>query len=1163
MKSERISALKAALRQRVLVIDGPTGTAVHKLNLKAEDYGGPDQEGCCENLAMTRPEILTTVVEDYLRVGADIAKTGTFSGTPLVLAEFSLGDKAYQINKKIAELTRQAADRFSTAQKPRWVAGSIGPTTKAISVTGGITFEELVSNFEVQAEGLYDGGIDYFLIETCQDTRNIKAALLAIDRVNAKKGFALPAAVSGTIEPMGTMLAGQSAEALSVSLHHRDLLYIGLNCATGPEFMTEHIRALANLSPWPIACAPNAGLPDEEGRYLETPEMMSRVLKAFGDKGWLNLIGGCCGTTVSHIEAFARLAPQLKPRSLPDLKDRSFLSGIELLEVSEDVRPVLVGERTNVIGSRKFKQLIAEGKWEEGTEIARRQIKNQAQIIDVCLADPDRDEMSDMKTFLEILIKKITTPLMIDSTDAAVIKESLTYSQGKAIINSINLEDGEERFESVCPMARQFGAAVIVGTIDDDPQQGMGVSLERKLEIAERSFQLLTTKYGIPKEDIYWDALVFPCGTGDPQYVGSAVHTINAVRALKEKFPGTKTVLGVSNISFGLPQAGREVLNSVFLYHCTKAGLDLAIVNSEKLERFAEIPEVEIQLCDDLLYNRGADPIKAFNEYFGQRSTKKREPKENLKLEERLPRYIIEGSKDGLVADLDEALQTLKPLEIINGPLMAGMDEVGKLFNENKLIVAEVLQSAEAMKAAVNHLKPLMEKSAASLRGRVVLATVKGDVHDIGKNLVEIILSNNGFEVINLGIKIPSADLIEANKKYKPQIIGLSGLLVKSAQQMVETASDMASAGIGTPILVGGAALSRNFVDRKIAPAYTTGTVEYANDAMDGLELAKQIVEDDKFEGLKKKISARRIALAATKSIAVVAGPATEARSASVSIIDSPVRPPDFDRHILKLPLDQVWPWINPLMLFGKHLGVNGQHIRAFEDSQKARELREDAGFQKALQIRDLMEEVKAESKKWMSAQSVYQYVRAESVGNSLRFWNPSTSMSKVEWKFQRQQGGEGYCLSDFVNPADAAADHICLFVTSAQGPAREMSDEYKAKGEYLKSHALLSLALETAEAAAEFLHSRIRAQWGFADDPEMTMMARFQARYRGKRYSFGYPACPELEYQKELFEFLKPQEIGVELTDGFMMAPESSVSAIVFSHPQAVYFGVKSATAA
>ncbi|MBI3544725.1 MAG: homocysteine S-methyltransferase family protein, partial [Deltaproteobacteria bacterium] len=581
-----MTKITEALDKRILVLDGAMGTAIQDKNLAADDFGGPDLEGCNEYLVITRPQVISDIHEAYLKAGCDVVETNTFGGTPLVLDEYGLGARAHEINLAAAKLARAAADKFSTPDKPRFVAGSIGPTTKAISVTGGVTFDVLADNFYAQAKALAEGGVDYLLLETCQDTRNIKAAFVGIDRLFAELGRELPVAVSGTIEPMGTMLAGQSVEALYTSLMHRDLLYIGLNCATGPEFMTDHIRSLARLSKFRVACVPNAGLPDENGCYLETPDMVAGVLRRFLSSGWVNLLGGCCGTHAGHIAALAKLASEHKPRVAAPAR-ASTLSGVDFLEITDEMRPVIVGERTNVIGSKKFKELIVDDKFEEATDIARAQVKNGAHIIDVCLANPDRDEMADMKRFLEIAVKKIRAPLMIDSTDEKVLAMSLTYSQGKAIINSINLEDGEERYEKVLPLAKKFGAALVVGTIDDDPQQGMGVTRQRKLEIAERSYKLLTEKYGIPPEDIYWDPLVFPCATGDAQYVGSAVETIEGIRLIKQKFPGTRTVLGISNVSFGLPAAGREVLNSVFLYHCVQAGLDLAIVNSEKLQRYA------------------------------------------------------------------------------------------------------------------------------------------------------------------------------------------------------------------------------------------------------------------------------------------------------------------------------------------------------------------------------------------------------------------------------------------------------------------------------------------------------------------------------------------------------------------------------------------------
>jgi 5-methyltetrahydrofolate--homocysteine methyltransferase len=1161
-RAERVKSLTEAAEKRILVLDGAMGTAIQTKDLTAKDFGGDAYEGCNEYLCLTRPDVIREIHEMHLAAGADIVETDTFGSTPVVLDEYGLGARAHELNVVAAKLAREAAKNYSTPERPRFVAGSIGPTTKAISVTGGITFEELIENFYVQAKALFEGGVDYLLVETAQDTRNVKAALLGIEKAFDELGERIPVAVSGTIEPMGSMLAGQTVEALVTSLEHWDLFYLGLNCATGPEFMTDHIRTLAGMSPFRVACVPNAGLPDENGCYLESPKMMSTVLDRFVSQGWVNFVGGCCGTQCTHTQAFAELVEGKKPHVVPKIS-RSSLSGIDYLEITDELRPVIVGERTNVIGSRKFKELIVADKFDEASEIARLQTKKGAHLIDVCLANPDRNEMDDVRRFLEMLIRKSKAPIMIDSTDEKVIAMALTYCQGKSMINSINLEDGEERFEKVVPLAKKFGAALVVGTIDEDPEQGMGVSRQRKLAIAERSYELLTKKYGVREEDIYWDPLVFPCGTGDAQYVGSALETVEGLRLIKQRFPKTKTVLGISNVSFGLPNAGREVLNAVFLYHCVQAGLDLAIVNSEKLERYAALPEEDRTLSENLLFNRGEDPVAAFAAHFRARKTKVKKDKSSIPLAERLANYIIEGSKDGLTADLDEALKSQRPLEVINGPLMKGMDEVGRLFNANKLIVAEVLQSAEAMKAAVGHLEPFMEKSESSTRGKVLLATVKGDVHDIGKNLVEIILSNNGFQVINLGIKVPPEQLIKAIGEHRPDIVGLSGLLVKSALQMVITADDFAKAGITTPILVGGAALSSNFVDRQIAKAYSTGTVAYASDAMSGLDLAKTIVHPEQFEALKSQLAERRAKISQTVSAAPsVAAPVKQVRSASVPVLTGIPSPEDFDRHVwIDNPkIDQIWNFINPMMLYGRHLGIKGDLIRALSRAEASRQLpRELENLdEKTRSVWEAVEAVKREYRNtpYLRPVAIYQFFKASSEGNQLHLYD-GTGKSAATFTFPRQAKDKMLCLSDYVHPDRKAGDNVALFVVSVGQAIRELSEKFKIEGEYLKSHIIQALALESAEAYAEYLHSQIRRLWGFADSPEMTMLERFQAKYHGKRYSFGYPACPNLSDQGALFRVLQPEAIGVSLTEGDMMEPEAAVSALVFHHPKASYFSV------
>lgn len=1185
-KTERLArrqALETALSTRILVLDGAMGTMLQDRNLTAEDFGGPALEGCNENLVLTRPDVILDVHRAYFQAGSDIVETNTFGSGPTVLAEYNLADKAFEISRRAAELAREAAAEFDTAARMRFVAGSIGPTTKSLTLTGGITFDELTENYYEQCSGLLAGGADILLLETCNDTRNVKAGLAAIDRLGKELDFEIPTMVSCTIEQMGTMLAGQPADAFYTSISHAKLLSVGLNCATGPEFMTDHMRSLHELSSTRISCYPNAGLPNEEGLYLETPETLSTQLAKFVDHGWINIIGGCCGTRPDHIKAIADMVRGKTPRATPTATHRTLFSGIETVEADDSNRPLIVGERTNVIGSRLFKDMVAEEKWEEATEIARRQVRNGAHIIDVCLQSSDRDEINDIPYFYDKLIRKIKAPVMIDTTDSHSVELSLTYCQGKSIINSVNLEDGEEKFERICPLAKKYGAALVVGTIDEDPVQAQAFTRERKLAVAKRSVELLTTKYGIAPEDIIIDPLVFPCATGDENYIGGAVETIEAIRLIKQKIPYVKTVLGISNISFGLPAAAREVVNSVFLYYCTKAGLDLAIVNAEKLERFASIPEEERRLAEALL--RNSPPINvpedhrdfallevvpedwreqsrevkiavnqfhiaAVSDHFRGAAKKEKKKASDLPLDERLANYIIEGTKDGLIPDLDKKLaEGMAPLDVVNGPLMAGMSEVGRLFNKNELIVAEVLQSAEAMKAAVSHLEQFMEKADTAARGKIVLATVKGDVHDIGKNLVEIILANNGYRVVNLGIKVPAEDLIKAYREHKPDAIGLSGLLVKSAQQMVTTAGDLKDAGIDVPLLVGGAALSEKFTFTKIGPNYSAPTF-YAKDAMTGLRLMNEIMDPElRAEVLSKHIFSY-----------VPAAPTQKAEATPVSVGE--VRSPKV-RADLQIPpapyldrkkreganLPDVWSYINPHMLYGRHLGFKGRAGLSFEKSLAERD-------PKALELFHAVEDVKHDAVKFMKVRAVWQYVEAERDGNALQLFSPGGSSPIATFQFGRQAKSDGLCLSDYaLERSESDRDHVALFVVTAGGGVIEHSEAAKQAGEYFKAHALQALGIETAEAAAEWLHRRIREDWGFPDAPTMTMQERFTSRYRGKRYSFGYPACPNLEDQTKLFQLLQPGDIGVELTEGFMMEPEASVSALVFHHPDCVYF--------
>lgn len=1139
--------IQEQMAKKILILDGAMGTMIQQEPLSAEDFGGEDLDGCNEMLVLTRPDVISRIHEAYLAAGADIIETNTFGATSVVLAEYNLQDRATEINKAAAKLAVDAANKFSTPEWPRYVAGALGPTTKTLSVTGGVTFEELADSYYEQARALIEAGVDALLLETSQDTLNVKAGSIGIRRAFEELGVKLPIMISGTIEPMGTTLAGQSIESFYVSLEHLNPISVGLNCATGPEFMRDHIRSLSDVAKTAISCYPNAGLPDENGHYHESPESLARKMAGFAEQGWLNIAGGCCGTTPDHIRAMADLLKEYSPRTAAGNHPPA-VSGIETVYIEDSNRPIMVGERTNVIGSRKFKRLIFEGKYEEASEIARQQVKNGAHIVDINLQDTELNEPLVMAEFMQHVVKKIKVPIMLDSTDHHVIEVGLKHCQGKALINSINLEDGLERFNHVVPLIHRYGAAVVVGLIDE---KGMAVWAEDKLRVAKRSYDLLVNDYQVRPEDIIFDPNVFPVGSGDPQYIGSAKATIDGIRLIKEQLPECKTILGISNVSFGLPPAGREVLNSVYLYHCTKAGLDYAIVNTEKLERYPSIPDEERRLAENLIFDTSDETLAEFVAFFREKKVDKKEKVSNLTLEERLASYVVEGTKEGLIPDLEEALNKYSPLDIINGPLMAGMEEVGRLFNNNELIVAEVLQSAEVMKASVAFLEQFMEKKETAVKGKILLATVKGDVHDIGKNLVEIILSNNGYQIINLGIKVPPEQLIEAFQKEKPDAIGLSGLLVKSAQQMVVTAQDLKAAGIDVPILVGGAALTRKFTKTRIAPEYD-GMVLYAKDAMEGLDLANKLSDPEQKKLLIEQLREAKESVVQESGKKDKELPASSrARSASINP-DAPVYiPPDLERHILRdYPITHLLPYVNLEMLLGKHLGLRGGVDKLLQKNDP-----------KALQLKEVVDGIFHEinTQGILKAHGMYRFFPAQSDGNDIIIYDPKDHSKILKtFSFPRQIVEPHLCLSDFLKSVDSGVmDYVGFLVVTAGHGVRELSNEWKDKGDYLRSHALQATALEVAEAFAERIHHIMRDVWGFPDSPEMTMKQRLGARYQGIRVSFGYPACPNLEDQQPLFELMQPEDIGVQLTEGFMMDPEASVSAMVFAHPQAQYFNV------
>jgi 5-methyltetrahydrofolate--homocysteine methyltransferase len=1139
--------LQERMKDKILILDGAMGTMIQQENLTAADFGGEEYEGCNEMLVLTRPDVISKIHRAYLEAGADMIETNTFGSTSVVLAEYGLQNRARELNLAAAKLAIEAAEAYSTPEWPRYVAGAIGPTTKTLSVTGGVTFDQLEESYYEQALALVEAGVDALLVETSQDTLNVKAASIGIRRAFETAGRTLPIMISGTIEPMGTTLAGQNIESFYISLEHLKPISVGLNCATGPEFMRDHIRSLSSIAATAVSCYPNAGLPDENGHYHESPESLAAKMAAFAEEGWLNIAGGCCGTTPAHIRALAETLSRYKPRTRLGSHPHA-VSGIETVYIEPENRPYMVGERTNVLGSPKFKKLIAEGKYEEAAEIARAQVKGGAHVIDVSLQDAERDEVADVENFMKELVKKIKVPIVIDTTNAAAVEAALKYSQGKAIINSVNLEEGEERIEKIVPLVHKYGAALVFMCIDEE---GQAVSSDKRFAVAKRGYELLTRKYGLRPEDIIFDPMVFPVGTGDAQYLGSASETIETVRKIKAAFPQSHTIMGISNVSFALPPAGREVLNSVYLYHCTKAGLDYAIVNTQRLQRYASIPEEELRLTEDLIFHTNDETLAKFVEFYRDKKVEKKEKLTNLTLEERLAAYVVEGTKEGLFADLDEALTKYSPLEIINGPLMKGMEEVGRLFNNNELIVAEVLQSAEVMKASVAYLEPHMEKTESAVKGKIVLATVKGDVHDIGKNLVEIILSNNGYQIINLGIKVPPEQLIEAYRREKPDAIGLSGLLVKSAQQMVVTAQDLRNAGIDVPILVGGAALTRKFTKTRIAPEYE-GLVLYAKDAMDGLDLANKLSNPEQRQRLIQELRESKESDVQTAGKSDELPKLTRVYTSTVSR-DVPVRvPPDLDRHVLRdYPISHILPYVNMQMLLGHHLGLKGKVDKLLKEKDP-----------KAMQLKETVDEIfhAAQKDGIIKAHGMYRFFPAQSRGNDLFVYDPEDRTTVLQtFTFPRQETEPFLCLSDFVRSVDSGEmDYIGFLVVTAGAGISELAREWREKGDYLRSHALQAAALETAEGFAERIHHIMRDVWGIPDRADMTMQERFGAKYIGQRFSFGYPACPDLDDQQKLFALMQPQDIGVELTEGSMMEPEASVSAIVFAHPEARYFNVE-----
>ncbi len=1131
--------IRELVAKKILLLDGATGTQIQSFDPSAEDFGGEQYNGCNDYLNITRPEMIKEIHRRYLRAGSDIISTNSFGAIPNVLEEYDLKDKTYEIAKLSAQIAKETVTEFNSEIKPRFIAGSIGPTNKLINISPDITFDEMKANYRVAIEGLLDGGADIILFETCPDTSNLKAGAKALKELEEERNIEIPLMISVTIERNGTMLSGQDIEALYYSVAHLNPLSIGINCGLGPAQVQEHIKTLSKVANCATSLHPNAGLPDENGEYTESPEVFSNTVKNILQNGYANIAGGCCGTTPEHIAALSDKITDIPPRK-PSGLSPSISTGIDLLEFSEDNRPVFVGERTNMSGSKKFRKLIREEKFDAASDVAKKQVMKGAQVIDINLADTETEEQDNISRFYPVVLKKIKTPIMIDSTASAdVIETALKFLQGKAIINSVNFED-MNRFDEVASLVSKYGAMIMTLLIDE---KEMAVTLEHKIELADRMYNRLTD-LGIKPADIIFDCLVFPVGSGDSSYYQCAKNTIDSIKAIKTKYPDTKFSLGISNCSFGLPAAGREALNSAYIYYATKAGLDMAIVNSEKVVRYATLTEEEKTLCYNILFDNSDDNVNAFVNFYSEKKVRAKQDDEHLKLplEERIKYYIIEGLKTGLTEDLDEARKSTAPMDIINSTLMEGMAEVGRRFNANELTVIEVLQSAEVMKSAVDHLKQFLDKNDVTTKGKFILATVKGDVHDIGKNLVEIVLSNNGYEVIDLGIKVDSSTIIEAIKEHNPDAVGLSGLLVKSALQMVTTAQDIREAGIDIPIYIGGAALSEKFATQKIQPHYD-GEIIYSKDAINCLNQL-----DNRFTSrVKEGVVNDQVPSAVSRPVK------SDQNSDDLPLPDLkevsklPV-PTDFDTHLFESPdLEELFANINPNMLYGKHFGLKGGGYRKLIAENDP----------KAIELTKKVKEVQTEiiEKQLFKPKGVFRFFRATKEKETLIVLDENSKILE-RFPFPRQYKGENLCLTDYIS--NNKTDIIGFFSVTAGEGIHELAGKYKNEGEFVKSHILFSLAIETAEAFAEIIHRDMRSFIGINDPADFTPEDLFKVKYQGCRYSFGYPACPDLNLQEPLFKLLEITEnIGVKLTEGMMMEPEASITAMVMHHPEAKYFSV------
>lgn len=1157
----RADALREALATRVVVADGAMGTMLQAQDPTLEDF--QNLEGCNEILNVTRPDIVRSVHEEYFAVGVDCVETNTFGTNFAALSEYDIPERNFELSEAGARIAREVADEFTekTGQQ-RWVLGSMGPGTK-LPTLGHAPYTTLRDAYQINAEGMIAGGADALLVETTQDLLQTKSAILGARRALEATGTNLPLICSVTVETTGTMLLGSEIGAALTALEPLGIDMIGLNCATGPAEMSEHLRYLARHSRVPISCMPNAGLPvlgKNGAHYPLTEAELADAQETFVREYGLSLVGGCCGTTPEHLRQVVERVRGVETTRREPHPEPGAASLYQTVPFRQDTAYMAIGERTNANGSKKFREAMLEGRWDDCVEMARDQIREGAHMLDLCVDYVGRDGVADMAELAGRFATASTLPIVLDSTELPVIQAGLEKLGGRAVINSVNYEDGdgpESRFAKVTALAREHGAALIALTIDEE---GQARTVEHKVAIAERLIEDLTGTWGVHESDILIDCLTFTICTGQEESRKDGIATIEAIRELKKRHPDVQTTLGLSNISFGLNPAARVVLNSVFLDECVKAGLDSAIVHASKILPIARLEEEQVKAAHDLIYDRraeGYDPLQKLMELFegvNMKSMKAGKAEEllALPLDERLQRRIIDGEKNGLEADLNEALESRPALDIVNDTLLEGMKVVGELFGSGQMQLPFVLQSAEVMKTAVAHLEPHMEKSDSEGKGTIVLATVRGDVHDIGKNLVDIILSNNGYNVVNLGIKQPVAAILDAAAEHRADVIGMSGLLVKSTVIMKENLEELNQRKMAAdfPVILGGAALTRAYVEQDLHEIYE-GEVRYARDAFEGLRLMDALIAVKRGVpgATLPELKQRRVA---KKDTPVLEVSEDEGPARSDTSTDNPVPTPPFwgTRVVKGIQLKEYASWLDEGALFKGQWGLKQTRTG---DGPSYEELVETEGRP---HLRGWLDEL--HTKNMLEAAVVYGYFPCVSKGDDLIILDDQGN-ERTRFTFPRQRRGRRLCLADFFRPEESGeTDVVGLQVVTVGSKIGEATAELFAADSYRDYLELHGLSVQLAEALAEYWHARVRAELGFAGEDPADVEDMFALKYRGARFSLGYGACPDLEDRAKIAELLEPERIGVQLSEEFQLHPEQSTDAIVIHHPEAKYFNAR-----